>query len=86
MLNTRKYDFSEEATFKDKLLSKCKERYNKALALSAPMSDDELELVTAAGVSLDGGLCPNRDLPCEKCDKYLNSQHLANHCADGFRK
>lgn len=86
MLNTRKYDFSEEATFSDKLFAKCKERYNQALALGKPMSDDDLELVTAAGVTLEGAVCPFPALSCEKCAKYFPGRHLVNRCKDGCKK
>jgi len=83
MVNISKCDFSKEAaSFKKKLLKKCLERYAECLKEPRQISDDELELVAAAGTI--GECCPNPDLPCSNCLYY--DEGAVNHCSIGCTK
>lgn len=70
MLNNKRYDFSQESNLKNRLFKEMTKEYEKASQEIVPLADDELEIVTAAGMGLDGGKCPNSDRVCEECEKY----------------
>lgn len=70
MLNNKRYDFSQESNLKDRLFKEIKKEYEKASQQIAPLADDDLDMVTAAGLGLDGGKCPSPDRACEECEKY----------------
>lgn len=83
MVDLSRYDFSKEAaSFKKKLLIKCRERYDKGLNQPRRVSDDELELVAAAGTVEPG--CPTPDLPCTNCSHY--DENAVNHCKKGYTR
>jgi len=87
MVNLSLYDFSKEAgPFKKKLLIKCRERLAKGLDHSRRVSDDDLELVAAAGAFREEKECPTPLLPCENCPKYSSEPGSANPCTDGCKK
>lgn len=69
MLNNKKYDFSQESNLKERLFKEVKKEYEKARQEIAPLADDELDMVTAAGSGFDGGKCPYPKA-CDECDKY----------------
>lgn len=83
MVDFAKYDFSKEAaSLKKKLLIKCRERYAKGLKQPCQVSDEELELVAAAGAT--EGCCPTPDIPCKSCPFY--DEGAANHCSKGYTR
>ena len=70
MINEKKYDFSQESNLKNRLFKEMTKEYEKARQQIVPLADDELEMVTAAGVGPDSEKCPNSDKVCEECEKY----------------
>lgn len=83
MVNISKCDFSKEAaSFKKKLLIDCLQSFTEGLKQPERVSDDELELVAAAGTI--GAECPTPDLPCRNCPHYVEG--AVNHCSKGCTK
>ena len=81
MLNNTRYDFSQESNLKDRLFKEMTKEYEKARQRILPLEDDELDMVTAAGLGLNSGKCPNPDRACEECDKYS-----FRRCTYGYTK
>ena len=85
MPNLSKFDFSKESSIKDSLLQKCRERYDQNLKQTKSVSDDELELVAAAGAT-PAKKCPTPLLPCESCPRYSPDADAVNPCTEGCVK
>ena len=83
MLNEKRYDFSQESNFKDRLFKEMTKEYEKARQQIVPLADDELGMVTAAGSGLDGEKCPKPDKACAECDKYSFGRCSLNYTKGG---
>lgn len=81
MLNNKKFDFSQESSLKTRLFKEMVKEYEKARQEFIPLADDELEMVTAAGLGVEGRKCPYPAIACEECKKYSSRR-----CTIGYLK
>lgn len=88
MLRQKKYDFSQDAGFREDLLLRCRLQYEKARKSLAHtgLADDELELVTAAGNNPTAGICPYPGLACADCERFVTGGYFVKKCRDGYLK
>lgn len=80
MFNLAKYDFSQESKLKQRLFKEVKKEYDK-FRRQISLSDDDLDLVVAAGNDTVAKLCPLADQTCDGCDKFKS-----NTCTAGYTK
>lgn len=82
MVDYANYDFSKESKLKERLFKDVKKEYNKA-RLQIALSDDDLEIVVAAGANTDAEQCPFHERTCENCDKFKIGICTAGYTKDG---
>ncbi len=85
MFDFIKYDFSKESSFKDALFKTMIKIFEKSQRHIIELSDDELDLVDAAGGYTDTENCPYAERRCKDCEYYERMEQKLG-CARGYYK
>ena len=85
MFDFTKYDFSKESSFKDVLYKTMILVFEKSQQHSIELSDDELDLVAAAGGLIDQEQCPFTERRCEDCGNHISIEQVTS-CRIGYLK
>ncbi len=80
MFDFKKHDFSKESKIKDKLFEKMKLVYEKSKSKATMLSEDDLDLVSAAARIHSDIPCPYPDRSCYECENYIHIQNQCKHC------
>lgn len=83
MIDLKGYDFSKESKIKDKLFEKMMLVYEKSKGKAMMLSEDDLDLVSAAVGNLNDASCPFIDKKCCDCENY---SHIESHCKHHYTK
>ncbi|MFA9465818.1 MAG: hypothetical protein ACERKN_16170 [Velocimicrobium sp.] len=73
MFDYKKYDFSMEGEFRGELFNKMKKKFEKSQSQNKviELSDDELNVVSAASNVYEKKQCPFENIRCEDCEHYI---------------